>query len=54
MKPKKFKFKTPNEAAMEVAEEFVKESSYKNDTQGWYTGKSEYPDEKPVQDADDL
>lgn len=54
MKPKKFKFKKPQEAGMEVAEEFVKSDSYKTDPQGWYTGKSETNDKRPVQDADDL
>ena len=54
MKPKKFKFSTPQEAAMEVADEFVKPSSLQRDTQGWYTGTSEYPDEIPIQDHDDL
>lgn len=54
MKPKKFKFSTPQEAAMEVADEFVRPKDKEHDTQGWYTGSSEFPDERPIQDADDL
>lgn len=53
MKPKKFKFKTPQEAAMETAKEFITKDSLQTDTQGWYTGDPKR-DDTPVQDADDL
>lgn len=53
MKPKKFKFRTPQQAAMETAKEFINEDSLKTDTQGWYTGEPE-DGTRPVQDADDL
>lgn len=46
--------KEPQKKAEQVAEAFVKASSFRTDPQGSYTGKSHDPSEKPVQDVDDL
>ncbi len=46
--------KSPQKKAKQVAEAFVKASSFQTDPQGSYTGKTATPYEKPVQDADDL
>lgn len=40
--------------AEELAEAYIRESSLSADPFGSYTGKCRNPDEKPVQDADDL
>lgn len=46
--------KEPQKKAEQVAEAFVKASSFQTDPLGSYTGKTLDPYEKPVQDVDDL
>ncbi len=48
------KDKKPIKKAMEAVKAYTDEDSYKVDPNGSWTGKCEDPNEKPIQDADDL